>query len=209
LFPYPHPKSIGLILDPDQRAMVKEVVAGSPAAGAGFKAGDSITRMNNQPLLSIADVQWVLQRTDPDGGNIEATILRKGSKHGLTLQLERGWRKTDDISWRSSAWGLRRMATGGMLLREATPEERKKAGIADGAMALRADHVGEFDAHAAAKRAGFRKGDLIVEFDGQTDLVRETDLFHYAMTKRKAGEKVPVVVWREGKKEKLQLPLQN
>ncbi|MCA9108260.1 MAG: PDZ domain-containing protein, partial [Planctomycetales bacterium] len=63
LFPYPHPKAIGLIIDPDQRAVVKEVQADTPAAKAGLQAGDMIQSMNGQPLLSIADIQWVLHQT--------------------------------------------------------------------------------------------------------------------------------------------------
>ena len=39
LFPYPHPKTQGLILDPKERAAVLRVEPGSPAAASGFRAG--------------------------------------------------------------------------------------------------------------------------------------------------------------------------
>ena len=39
LFPYPHPKAIGLILDPQQRATVLRVEPGSLAAQAGLRGG--------------------------------------------------------------------------------------------------------------------------------------------------------------------------
>ena len=68
LFPYPHPKALGLILDPREKATVLRVDPGSPAEAAGFKAGDVLRSMNGQSLLSIADVQWVLHRTPPAGG---------------------------------------------------------------------------------------------------------------------------------------------
>ncbi len=209
LFPYPHPKAIGLVLEPDQKATVKEVVAGSPAASAGLQSGDVIERMDGQPLLSMADVQWILHRTSADGGRIAVNIRRGEGTRELTLKLASGWRRAGDISWRSSSWGLRRMATGGMLLENASAEDREKAGIAAGAMALRAKHVGEYGPHAAAKNAGFRQGDLLIEFDGHSDLSREADVFRHALTKRNAGEQVPVTIWRNGKKQSLQLPLQK
>lgn len=76
-------------------------------------------------------------------------------------------------------------------------------------MLLRAKHVGQYGPHAAAKNAGFRAGDLIVEFDGRRDLQNEADLFQHALTKRKAGEKVAVVIWRDDEKKTMQLPMQD
>jgi S1-C subfamily serine protease len=76
-------------------------------------------------------------------------------------------------------------------------------------MALRVKHVGQYGAHAAAKNAGFQMGDVIISFDGKTDLTRESDLFAYATRTRKPGEKVPVTVIRNGKKVELSLPMQE
>ena len=76
-------------------------------------------------------------------------------------------------------------------------------------MALRVETVGAYGAHAAAKNAGFRVGDVIVSFDGQTDLTRETDLIAYALRNRMAGEKVEVKIVRAGKSTELTLPMQE
>jgi len=209
LFPYPHPKSIGLILDPNQRATVKAVPAETPAARAGFKAGDMIESLAGQPLLSIADVQWILHQTPATGGEIAARIKRDGAAQDLTLELGSGWRQADDISWRVSSWGLRRMTTGGMLLKQATAEQRQDAGVADGKMALHVEHVGQYGAHAAAKNAGVQKGDILIAFDGRTDLVREADIFRQGMSERKPGQRVPITVSRNGKQIQLQLPIQE
>ncbi len=62
LFPYPHPKSIGLILDPKERATVTEVTPDTPAASAGFQPGEPHPHLAGQPLLSMADVQWSCTR---------------------------------------------------------------------------------------------------------------------------------------------------
>lgn len=195
LFPYPHPKSQGLILDPKEKATVSKVEADTSAEKAGFKVGDVIQTLDSQPLLSLADVQWVLHNTSGNGGRLPVKVLRKGEPMELMWRLERDWRTKDDISWRSSSWGLRRMATGGLLL------EETESG-------LRVKHVGEYGAHAAAKNAGFQKGDVIALYDGK-EFKRETDLLAHGVTERKPGDKVPVTVLRNGKKVELMLPMQQ
>lgn len=209
LFPYPHPKAIGLIIDPDSRATVKEVQADTPAASAGLKSGDVIKSLNDQPMLSIADIQWILHQTPATGGQIAAKIDRGGAAQELTITLDSGWRSADEISWRVSSWGLRRMATGGMLLEEATAEQRQTAGVADGAMALLVKHVGQYGPHAAAKNAGVQKNDILIAFDGRKDLVREADVFRQGMQERKRGQSVPITVSRNGKQIQLKLPMQE
>lgn len=208
LFPYPHPKSLGLTLDPKERATVQQVEGGSLAEKAGLKTGDAIRTMAGQTLLSIADVQWVLHNTKPEGDELPLEVKRGGAVEKLTLVLPAGWRRAGDIAWRASSWGLRRMATGGILLEELSPEERTKLKLGDG-MALLAKHVGEYGPHAAAKTAGFRKGDIVIEWDGKTDLKRDTDVLLHGLTARKAGEKIPVVVLRDGKKLTFRLPMQD
>ncbi|MBC8352149.1 MAG: PDZ domain-containing protein [Planctomycetes bacterium] len=209
LFPYPHPKALGLILDPDQRATVKDVESGTPAAQAGFKAGDTIESINRQPLLSIADVQWALHQTPASGAQLIASVSRDGQAKEIKLSLGEGWRQADDISWRVSSWGLRRMTTGGILLEPATPEQRQAAGVAEGEMALHAKHVGQYGAHAAAKRAGVKNGDILIAFDGRNDLIREADIFRHGMQDLKPGQRVPITISRAGKRIQLQLPMQK
>jgi serine protease Do len=208
LFPYPHPKVIGLTLDPKERAAVLKVEPRSPAAEAGFASGDAILSLAGQPLLSVADVQWVLHTVPADGGKVAAQVIRAGKMERLTVALPAGWRRTGDLSWRATSWGLRRMATGGLLLEELPPADRPKTGTPDG-MALRVKHVGEYGPHAAAKKAGFRAGDVVVEFDGRTDMKRETDVLRHGVTARQPGDRVSVSVLREGKTVTLTLPMQE
>jgi hypothetical protein len=208
LFPYPHPKAIGLILDPKKEALVRRVEDGSPAARSGFRAGDEIVSLEEQPLLSIADVQWVLHNAG-DEASLTARVRRDGETVSLALTLTKGWRRRDTLSWRASSWSLRRMAVGGLLLEELSPDERKKADLAEMGMALRVRHVGQFGPHAAAKRAGFRPGDIVVSFDGKTDLLRETDLLAYALDAHPPGERVPILVRRGRERIELSLPMQE
>lgn len=201
LFPYPHPKSLGLILDPKERATVTEVVKGSPAEAAGFRDGDVIRTLNGQPILSIADVQWVLHNTPGSGGVVTAAVQRGSTTETITLALPAGWRRRDDIAWRSSTWGLRRMATGGLVF-EPAPEGAAPTPT------LRIQRVGSFGAHAAGQRAGFKQGDVILSWDGKT-FAREVDLIVHGVTERKPSDIIPVTVLRGGTKLNLKLPMQE
>ena len=208
LFPYPHPKSQGLILDPKECATVLKVEKDSAAEKSGFKTGDRIKSLNGQPLLSIADVQWVLHHTPADGAAIKAEVLRDGKPAAVALKLPKGWRQADDISWRSSTWGLRRMGTAGMRLGEI--EGVRPAGVPKDGMALLVNHVGMFGGpHGAAKAAGVQVGDVLVAFDGQSDLLRETDVLAYSLRTRKTGDKVTIKVVRGGKTLEIVIPMQE
>jgi len=209
LFPYPHPKSIGLILDPKQRAKVSEIQSDTPASRSGLRKGDEIVSLDGQPLLSMADVQWVLNQQDSGGTSLDWVARREGQLVRGQLVLDKGWRRLDNPRWRVAAWGLCRMMTGGMRLEALDEEERIKQSIPDGQMALRVTHAGKYGDHATARRAGIRPGDIVVAYDGQTDLKREADLFAYASENRRIGDRVTVRYRRDGSERTLQIPIQK
>ncbi len=207
LFPYPHPKSLGLILDPKTLATVLGADKGSDAEKAGFRAGDSIRTLAGQSLLSIADVQWVLHHTPAAGGALKAEITRSGKPVSVTLKLEKGWRERDDISWRASTWGLRRKALGGICAIELPADARAKWKLPADKMGMPIEHVGQYAPHDVAYKAGVRKGDVLIGFDGRTDLLTETDLIAYALRAKKPGDEVKLALLRDGKPLTLTLKL--
>lgn len=211
LYPFPHPKSLGLIFDPHQMATLKSVDAGSLAEIAGFKAGDAIKSLNGQPLLSIADVQWVLNDVDSNGGTVLAKVARDGigKSTDVNLVLPAEWRKLDSIDWRVSSWGLRRMVLGGMKLETLADDRRKQLKIADEQMALLVTNVGQYGKHATAKRAGFIKDDIILSFDGQTTLMTSDELLGYGATSTKPGQSVTVKILRNSETITKQLLMQD
>lgn len=207
LYPYPMPNAVGLALDPLEMAVVKSVSPDSPAAKAGFEARDELVSLAGQPLLSTADVQWVLHHA-ADSDSLAAIVKRGGKNHKLTLKLASGWRRASDISWRTTTWDLRRMGAGGILSGPPTDEERKAAGLEDNAPVLLVKYLGQYNEHGAALRAGFKKGDVIISLDGQAPPVTETGFLALGVQKHLPGEAIPVVVLREGKRLELKLPIQ-
>jgi len=208
-FPHPHPKSIGLILDPDEMATVKAVAADSPAAAAGLKPGDSILFLRDQPILSIADVQWVLHLADAEGDEIAMRVGRDGAIIEASLSLSKGWRRKDDITWRVSSWPYRRMVYGGMKLENLPDEQHASLKLEEDQLALLVAYVGQYGAHAAAKRAGLRKGDILVDYNGHTDGKTPSELLHTAMSEYRPGKRISLTVLRNGERKTVQLPWQK
>lgn len=206
LYPYPLLDPFGIELDPRRRATISDVQKDSVGHRAGFRTGDELVSLAGQPLVSIADVQWVLHHAG-ESGELEARVQRGGLGVKLKLPLSAGWRKRSDISWRVTTWDLRRIGTGGLLLENLPDDERRRLGLAADKLALRAKHVGQYGDHATAKRAGFRKGDIIVGIDGRDAPMRETDFIAYTVQQKKPGDELRLSVLRDGKRKEMKFRL--
>ena len=186
LFPYPHPKILGLMLDVNTCATVKEVAEDSLAHRAGLKAGDKIVRFDDQPIISLADLQWVLHLKPNTANAIPVTLLRDGKPTTVSLSLPDDWKALGDISWR-------------MVLKELDKSERQELGIADGATALRIGHVGQYAPHNRAMLAGLQKDDVVVSVLGKRNFTREVDIIRFLLDQRQTVKQVPIEALRAGK----------
>lgn len=207
IYPQPSIETLGITLATDEVAQVEAVSAGSPAAKAGFQAGDSFVSLNQQPLVSIADVSWVLHRS-PDSGSLPATVLRGGKETPVTLELPAGWRLKSDIGKRVGTWPMRAMAFGGMKMDDLPDEERASLGLDKTQMALRIFHVGEYGPHAAAKKAGFKKDDILIQIGGLKQRITESAIIGDLLQHHLPGEKIPAVILRGKERVELKLPQQ-
>jgi S1-C subfamily serine protease len=194
-------------MNPKERAQVATISTRSAAERAGFKAGDRILLAQGQPLLSTGDLQWVLHHA-PSSGELKFKVERDSGRFDLKLPLDQGWRSVGDISWRPTSWDLRRMATGGLVLEEADVTEREKLGLKANELALKVTYMGQYGEHAAGKNAGFRENDIIVEIDGASAKMRETDLFQYILSRKMPGTTITATVLRRDQKFKLTYPVQ-
>ena len=209
IYAWPAPETIGLTLAPDQAARVEAVAEGSPADRAGLKPGDDLITLSGQPLISVADLSWVLHRA-PDPITFSATVDHGGTRKQLDLALPQSWRKRTDISRRVGAWGMRGMALGGMVLEDLSNSARKERGLqpASGDMALLVKSVGQYGKHAAAKNAGFKKDDVIIEFGDKGRRVTESELLGELLQHHFPGEQLKVRVLRGNGPIELSLPMQ-
>jgi S1-C subfamily serine protease len=100
------------------------------------------------------------------------------------------------------------MATGGMVLEDLDDDARSKRGLEKNQMALFVKSVGQYGKHAAAKNAGFKKDDVIVELAGASDRVTEGELMGRLLQKNFPGEKLKTTVLRGQERVELSLPMQ-
>ncbi|MBX7208383.1 MAG: PDZ domain-containing protein [Verrucomicrobiaceae bacterium] len=207
LHPWPEPETIGLTLASEEIAKVSEVAPSSAAAQAGLQAGDEIVSIDGGPLVSIADVSWALHRAPP-AARLLLQVKRDGAARTITLNLTEGWRRKSDVTLRASIWPMRGMALGGLRIEPLADDVRSRAGIALGALALHVTNVGQYGMHAAAKKAGFQKDDIVVEIDGLSKSMSECQIIDHLLEKHPPGEKVKAVVLRGAERKVLELPVQ-
>jgi S1-C subfamily serine protease len=193
----PGPETIGLTLAADQRATISKVHPGTPAAQAGLKAGDEILTANKAPLISPADLAWALHHLK-DEDTLPLTVKRDSSSKPITLTLPKNWRLQSDISRRVGTWPMRAWIGGGMKLEP----------VAGDHLGLQAIHVGQYNQHAAAKRAGFKKGDILVEVDGLKTRHTESQLYGILLQRYSKPTTLDATVLRNGKRISLKFPIQ-
>jgi hypothetical protein len=207
IYPQPSIEVLGITLATDAVAKVEAVEAGTPGASAGFQPGDEIVELNQQPMVSIADVSWVLHRAPPSG-MLSAKVKRSSELTELRLTLPPAWRNKSDISKRVGTWPMRAMAFGGMKMDDLDDASRERFGLAKDQMALKVFHVGQYGPHAAAKKAGFRKDDILIEVGDLKARMRESALIGQLLLSHLPGETIPSVVLRDGQRMNLELPQQ-
>jgi hypothetical protein len=194
MWPYPMPDRVGLILDLDEMATVKKVTKGSAAARAGFAPKDRIVRFEGQPMLSIADVQWVLHHAKTPC-DLTAEVERGGEMLTLRLHLAEGWRRGEDITWRPSTAPMRPFRW-----EKASPEERSYLKVADGKLCVRVTGVPKA---RAGQKAGLRVDDYIVGIDGKTEEITENEWLEYLYHEKVKGERIALAVIHDGRRKRL------
>jgi serine protease Do len=174
LFQYPLPENLGITLDVDANTLVASVRPDSPAARAGIRAGDRVVQANTTPVVTPADLQFVLNDV-PDPGSVTLHLKRSGERPPpAVLQLPRGWRRTD-ISWRPSQDAI--PPTVGIWAVDLTDEQRKQRGLAADRMALRVSFF--FPGPQWSKTRGdLQMNDVIVGIDGEQLPRMSTRQFH-------------------------------
>lgn len=207
IYPHPAPDTIGLKMSHESETKVAGVLAGSPAANAGASAGDEIKSINGQIIVSAADIAWALHHA-PDAGALTVVIQRDGTDRTLSFSLPTQWRMDADIFRRVGTWPMRAMAFGGMRLIDLTDDERRDRGLGAEGMALLAKNVGRYGKHGAARRAGFRVDDVIVEVAGDRTRKSESRLLGEILRAHQAGKKLSATVLRGKQRKSLKIPVQ-
>lgn len=141
-------------------ALIADVVPNGPAARAGLRPGDVVVRVEGQPVREGRDLLRAVLREDV-GTRIRLDIVRDGRQRSLVMTTEeRPGADRDETSAQprtapSSGTG----PTDGLSLAPLTPAQRREIGTA-GTL------VTDVSPGSDADRAGLRRGDVILEADG-------------------------------------------
>jgi hypothetical protein len=208
LWYYPMPDAVGLEMDVDEMATVKRVAADSAAEKSGFRAGDKILRLDGQPLISIADLQWVLHNAKPPT-KLVAEVERGQKTLELTLPLEAGWRREEDFTWRSHIWYLRQ-GIAGFFVKPLTEAERQELGLTRDTPAFR---VAGFppswvNARNRAAAEALAEGDVILEVDGLSQPLTTESRFLAYLSQKKPQARTQLTIQRGENRQNVELTLQ-
>lgn len=100
---WPLPENVGIHLDRDDGLLVTKVVPDSAAAQAGLKSGDRLGMANGTRLFGQADFRGVLHRSGKGADTIHLAWTRDGKTHFGSLEVEPGWRATENW-WRKTVY---------------------------------------------------------------------------------------------------------
>ncbi|MBI5462337.1 MAG: DegQ family serine endoprotease [Gammaproteobacteria bacterium] len=169
-------------------ALVSKVLPDSPGAKGGIQVGDVILEFNGREVNNSANLPPIVGST-PVGKEIQVKVLRNGEVQMLNLTL--GELKEEDKEI-VAAVGPKSTTNSrlGVGTSEVPKEIRDALELKEGGVIVSA-----LDNGAAAK-AGVRKGDVIIMFNGVR--VENGKQFGELVDKAQTGAVVPVLVQREG-----------
>ena len=136
-------------IDPADGAMVERLRPDSPAVRAGLQLGDVITKVDGQPVQSVAQVDVAVQLGRP-GTPLRLEVRRPGQTEQIRVGLELAPQLTASVTPDGTL-----LVVGGVALRNPGPAD----GVPPTMSALVIERV---EPGSAAARAGAQRGMLVV-----------------------------------------------
>lgn len=166
-------------------ALVAAVEKNGPADKGGLEAGDVITKFDGKSIMTSSDLPRAVGAAKP-GKTVAVEVLRKGNEK--TLNISVGEMPVDS----SEAAQTNKPAVKpepnriGLILKEATPQQKKKLNGKNGLFVL--------DAQGAVAQAGVRRGDVILGLNNTE--VQSLEQFNKQLASFAAGKSVALLVLR-------------
>jgi serine protease Do len=138
-------------------ALVAQVERGGAAERAGLKSGDVIRKVNDQAVVTAADLQSVVAIAKP-GDKVALDVLRDGKPVRLSATLgnandKAAPRDRDNLASNDNGAKL------GLALRPLDPNERSQLGVSAGLVIE--------DAAGPAQAVGVQPGDVLLSVNGK------------------------------------------
>ena len=217
--------ALGVLLSERQGhgVRVRDVLPDGPAEEAGLQPGDRITKINGKTTKSYSDVIRQVNRLQP-GQSVTIAVERNGQEkdvrartasreqvygHGQHFSGERGQYK--DQGRNRDNWQNDRGQNQTASRRQQSRWSYRGQDEDRGVLGVDLDHergaavIRDVRPGSPAQEAGLRRGDEIVEVDGQH--VRDSEDVMHDLQGREPGDRVTLVVYRNGHERNVQARL--
>lgn len=166
-------------------ALIAGVEKNSPAEKGGLIAGDVITKFDNKPIMTSADLPRVVGTTKP-GKVVPVEVFRKGGVQMLNIGVGEMPSDGAEAPQSNKAPAKPEVNKIGLTLKELTPAQKKKLNGRNGLLVI--------DSTGLAAQAGIRRGDVILGLNNSESQSVET--FNKQINAVPAGKTVAVLVLR-------------
>lgn len=195
---FPLPQEIGIELDPKEVATISSIRALPIADNSELRVGDRIRNINGQPILSMADVQWILNHAK-NRDTLRLDIERDGKPMQVKVLLRTGWRLQIG-DWRY----LSQLMQGYLVnfrAQPATEPTRKKLGLEPDALAFKVSWANQWNNKPASP---LKNGDVIIAINGVRKSLTVGALTAY-LFRDASGKTLHLTVLREGQTRQLSI----
>jgi serine protease Do len=175
-------KSFGI--NTTQGVLVSDVSKDSPAAKAGLKRGDVITRFDGKEVKDAHMLSRIVAATKPDT-SVTVDIIRDKKKESIQVKIGTMPQNQQEVfsSENESAWGL--------TVQAITPDLARHLGLNPNEEGV---VISEVKPGSPAAEAGLRAGDIIKEIDRKD--IKDLDNYNMALSKAKKSEGLLLLIKR-------------
>jgi serine protease Do len=166
-------------------ALIAGVEKNSPAEKGGLIAGDVITKFDNKPIITSADLPRVVGATKP-GKIVPVEVFRKGGVQMLSIGVGEMPTEGNENVQGNKTPTKPEVNKIGLTLKELTPAQKKKLNGRNGLLVI--------DSTGLAAQAGIRRGDVILGLNNSES--QSVELFNKQINAVPAGKTVAVLVLR-------------
>ena len=173
-------------LSKPEGSLITQVAPNSPAAKAGFKAGDVILKFNGTPISRTGELLNYLNRVGPNQ-KIQLEVLRDDKRQNISATLITA---PDDTPAKAEATPVRKGPVIGVSIRNLTADETSRLKLKGGVL------IQDVRAGGIAAQARIQPGDVVTQINNK--VVNNSEDFVKAVSDLKNGSIARVSLIREG-----------
>lgn len=186
-------------LNKPRGALVSRVIADSPAAKAGFEAGDVILKFDGRTIDTSSDLPPIVGRTGV-GKSTNVEIMRQNKKQTLRVVIEE-LPEEDMLASGNNTFNDGRTSDTRLAVevKDLSAEERQKAQVENGGVLVLKIEPGP------VMEAGIVPGDVIISLNNQQ--IKDAEHFAEIAAELADNKAIPVLVQRGGSAQFLALKI--